>query len=92
MDSYRRTRLQGSHRRKFSSAPDTKDNARCGILPLSIGMKIVLTLNICTNDGLANGAQGILQQIVYNEEFVDKSSASTRRSYYAEKAPKVCRY
>jgi hypothetical protein len=38
-------------------------------------MKVVLTVNICTNDGLANGAQGILRQIVYNPDSIDTQSS-----------------
>jgi len=71
-DSYRQTILTGYHRQNFLSTPDTKDNALCGILPLSISMKVVLTVNICTADGLANGAQGILRQIVYDKADVDE--------------------
>src|SRR5215212_6697577 len=47
-DSYRRTPLTGSNRRRFLSTPDAKENALCGILLLSIGMKVALTVNICT--------------------------------------------
>jgi hypothetical protein len=71
--SYRHTLLTGRGRRKFLSSPDTKDNTLCGILSLPIGMKIALTVNICTADGLANGAQGILRQIIYDENRVDSS-------------------
>ncbi|CAG8592989.1 24138_t:CDS:1 [Cetraspora pellucida] len=31
-------------------------------------MKIALTVNICTNDGIVNGAQGILHRIIYDIE------------------------
>ncbi|CAG8684276.1 4815_t:CDS:2, partial [Scutellospora calospora] len=29
-------------------------------------MKVALTINICTNDGMVNGAQGTLRKIVYD--------------------------
>ncbi|CAG8662930.1 22092_t:CDS:10, partial [Cetraspora pellucida] len=46
-------------------------NTRCGILPLSINIKVVITINICANDNLANGLQGILQKIVYDKDSID---------------------
>ena len=60
---------------KFSSALDIKENALSGILPLSIGMKVTLTVNICTNDGLADGAEGIVRQIVFDEGSVDQTNS-----------------
>src|SRR3982751_2518036 len=71
IDKYRKIPLTGQHRHAFLSTPDTKENSLAGILALSIGMKVVLTVNICTNDGLANGAQGILRQIVYDQDAID---------------------
>jgi len=87
-DTFRRTLLTGSNRRKFLSAPDTKDNALSGILPLSVGMKVVLTVNICTVDGLANGAQGILRRIVYDDENVDTASSQPGKAIVLKKPPK----
>lgn len=74
-DTYKKIPLQGRLRKSFLSAPDTKENSLCGILPLSIGMKIVFTVNVCTQDGLANGAQGILRQIVYDQDSIDRPSS-----------------
>jgi len=71
---YHRKFITGNNRLKFLSAPDTKENVLSGILPLSLGMKVVLTVNICVPDGLANGAQGTLRQIVYDKDSVDLSS------------------
>src|SRR4051812_31242005 len=45
-DSYLRKPLTGSNRQRFLSTPDVNENALCGILPLSIGMKVSLTVNI----------------------------------------------
>ena len=63
VDRYRKIPLTGRHRRAFWSTPDTKENSLAGTLALSIGMKVVLTVNVCTNDSLANGAQGILGRL-----------------------------
>ena len=40
-DTYRGVRLTGRNRRNFLPAPDTKENTLCGILPLSIGMRVI---------------------------------------------------
>ncbi|CAG8696211.1 1394_t:CDS:10 [Cetraspora pellucida] len=71
VDSYNRTILIRNNHLKFLSMSDMKDNALCGILPLSINMKVVITVNICANDNLANGLQSILQKIVYDKDFID---------------------
>jgi hypothetical protein len=68
--------------------PDTKDNAIAGILPLSVGMKVALTVNICTNDGMANGARGILRQIVYDEESAEQSHSHQGKAIVLKKPPK----
>ncbi|CAG8771236.1 5176_t:CDS:2, partial [Cetraspora pellucida] len=65
-DTYKNRPVCGNIRRKYLSVMDTKSNALCGILPLSIGMKIAITTNICISDGMVNGAQGILRKIVYD--------------------------
>jgi len=87
-DSYRQTVLTGSNRGRFLSTPNIKENALCGILPLSIGMKVVLTVNICTDDGLANGAQGILRKIVYNRDSIDHSASQQGKIIAIKNPPK----
>ncbi|CAG8715462.1 7039_t:CDS:10, partial [Cetraspora pellucida] len=72
-DSYNRNILTRNIRNKFLSTPDTKDNALCGILPLSINMKVVITVNVCTNNNLANSSQEILREIVYDDNSVECS-------------------
>src|SRR5260364_339979 len=69
-DTYRQKILTGTNRKKFLSASDAQQNALCGILPLFIGMKVILTVNICIHDNLANGTQGIIRQIIYNENSI----------------------
>jgi len=86
-DTYKKIPLKGSKRRSFLSASDTKENALSGILPLSIGMKVVLTVNICTNDGLANGVEGILRQIVFDKDSVDRAS-SKKKKIVLKRVPK----
>jgi len=86
-DIYKKVKLKGRIRRSFLSAPDTKENNLCGILPLSIGMRVVFTINICTNDGIANGAEGILCQIVYDQDSIDRLS-SRGRSIVLKAPPK----
>lgn len=86
-DSYKKVLLQGTQRRIFLSASDTKENALCGILPLSIGMKVALTVNFFTKDGLANGAQGILRQVIYDQESIDYTN-SRGKDVVLKKAPK----
>ncbi|CAG8665718.1 11576_t:CDS:1, partial [Diversispora eburnea] len=51
-DLYKNKPVHGNIQQKFLSVSDTKSNTLCGILPLSIRMKITLTTNICTNDGM----------------------------------------
>ncbi|CAG8441197.1 2797_t:CDS:2 [Scutellospora calospora] len=75
IDSYNRKILTGNNLLKFLSVSDIKKNTLCGILPLSINMKVVLTVNICTNDIMANGSLGILQQIIYDQNSIDYSSS-----------------
>ncbi|CAG8698204.1 7397_t:CDS:2 [Cetraspora pellucida] len=72
-DSYNKLPLTGKNRLRFLSMLDTKDNAFCGILSLSINMKVIITVNINVNDNLANGTQGILCQIIYNKNSIDLS-------------------
>lgn len=67
-DSFKRVRQTGRARREYLSTSDSKNNPLAGIVPLSIGMKVSLTYNICTNDGLTNGSQGILRQIVCDSD------------------------
>lgn len=74
-DTYNGNPIEGSTRRRFLSVSDTKENSLCGILPLSIGIKVLITTNICANDGLANGSEGILRQIVYEAGTIDYSSS-----------------
>ena len=88
VDRYRNIPLTGRHRRAFLSTPDTKENSLAGILPLSIGMKVVLTVNVCTNDGLANGAQGILRQIVYGQDTIDRSCSRQGKTIVLREPPK----
>ena len=88
VDTYRKIPLTGRHRRAFLSTPDTKENSLAGILPLSIGMKVVLTINVCTNDGLANGAQGILRKIVYDQDAIDHSCSRQGKAIVLKKPPK----
>ena len=57
------------------SRHQTQETVLSGVLPLSISVKVALTTNICTNDGLANAAQGVLHQIVYNQDFIDYESS-----------------
>ncbi|CAG8460920.1 5301_t:CDS:2 [Cetraspora pellucida] len=53
-DSYNHNILTENNSLRFLATSDTKDNAVCGILPLFINMKVVITINICANDNLAN--------------------------------------
>lgn len=85
-DAYKKVLLRGRHRRSFLSAADTKENTLCGILPLSIGMKVVFTINVCTKDGLANGAEGILRQVVY-----DRLRKLARKDGRPQEAAEICR-
>jgi len=85
-DTYKQVLLKGLKRRSLLSASDTKENILSGILPLAIGMKLILTFNVCTNDGLANG-EGILRQIVFDEDSVDRAN-SQGKSIVLKKAPK----
>jgi len=87
-DYYHRKLITGNNRLRFLSAADIKDNVLSGILPLSIGMKVVLTVNICVPDGLANGAQGILRQIVYDKNSIDHSSSQRGKTVVLKSPPK----
>ncbi|CAG8552809.1 14739_t:CDS:2 [Cetraspora pellucida] len=87
IDFYNRTILNRKIRLKFLSTPDINENALCGILPLSIGMKVILTVNICTNDNLANRTQGILQQIIYDMNTIDLHSSSLHEKIIVLKNP-----
>ncbi|CAG8717190.1 1585_t:CDS:2 [Cetraspora pellucida] len=71
-DKYKNKPVDGSIRQRFLSLSDAKSNLLCGILPLSIGIKVALTVNICTNNGMVNGAQGVLRNIVYDNEMLIK--------------------
>jgi len=51
-------------------------------------MKVVFTINICTNDGLANGAQGILRQIVYDRDSVDQAHSRLEKAIVLAQPPK----
>ncbi|CAG8584117.1 10214_t:CDS:2, partial [Scutellospora calospora] len=53
-DTYCQHPLKGNIRKKFLSVSDTRENVLSGILPLFIRMKIILTVNICIGDNLAN--------------------------------------
>lgn len=88
-DSYKNKPIYGNTREKFLSVSDTKSNPLCGILPLSIGMKIALTVNICTNDGMVNGAQGILRNIIYNSESsIQENQTNNKKVITFDKPPK----
>jgi hypothetical protein len=89
-DIYKKKPVTGNIRRKFLSVSDTKTNTLCGILPLSIGMKVALTVNICTNDGMANGAQGILREIIYDAAFpiMNNRSIDGKKDIILNKPPK----
>ncbi|CAG8467699.1 10788_t:CDS:10, partial [Scutellospora calospora] len=75
MDSYNRKILTRNNHIKFLSVSNIKENILCRILSLSINMKVVLTVNICTNDNMANGLLEIFQQIVYDQNSIDYSSS-----------------
>ena len=60
---------------KAFSRHQTQETVLSGVLPLSISVKVALTTNICTNDGLANAEQGALCQIIYNQNSIDYESS-----------------
>ncbi|CAG8821224.1 9194_t:CDS:1, partial [Cetraspora pellucida] len=85
-DTYCRHPLKGNMRKKFLSVSDTKENALSGILPLFIGMKVILTINICISDNMANGTSGIIKQIIYHENsihFIDQD----KKNHDSQKPP-----
>jgi hypothetical protein len=51
-------------------------------------MTVVLTVNICINDGLANGTQGILRQIVYEKDNIITRYSREEKSIILKKVPK----
>ncbi|CAG8675821.1 7287_t:CDS:2, partial [Scutellospora calospora] len=53
---------------------DTKENALAGILPLTVRMTVILTVNICICDGLANSSKGIIKQININKDSIESFS------------------
>ncbi|KAF0490306.1 ATP-dependent DNA helicase PIF1 [Gigaspora margarita] len=50
-------------------------------------MKVVITVNICANDNLANSSQGILRQIVYDKDSIE-SSVSNKNIIVLKSPPK----
>jgi hypothetical protein len=80
-DTYQRHPLHGRRRLHFLSASDTKENSLCGILPLTIGMKATITVNICIKDGLANGTEGIIRQIIYEKDSVNYMHLQEENAY-----------
>lgn len=89
-DTYKNNTICNSIKRKFLSISDTKSNALCGILPLSIGMKLALTVNIYVRDGMTNGAQGILQKIVYDNttQVIESTDTNKTKNIIIDKPPK----
>ncbi|CAG8528287.1 24356_t:CDS:2 [Cetraspora pellucida] len=89
-DTYKDRSLHGNIRQKFLSVSDTKSNTLCGILPLSIGMKLALTINICMHDGMVNRAQGILRKIVYDSTsmIVENTDIGEGKSIIIDRPPK----
>ncbi|CAG8647573.1 17845_t:CDS:2 [Cetraspora pellucida] len=59
-DFYNQRILTENNQLKFLSVSDIKENALCEILLLSINMKVILIVNICTNDKLANSTLELL--------------------------------
>lgn len=80
--------LTGRKRLKYLSVSDVKKNELCGILPLSIGMEVVITINICVNDSLANGTLGILRKIVYENKSVDHTCSQQGKATVLKNPPK----
>jgi len=64
-DRYRRSALQGEDRSRMWRVPSRITKDCLGMLPLVPGMRVMVTENVATSSGVANGAEGVLKDIKY---------------------------
>jgi hypothetical protein len=64
-DQYHGNPLKGALQKRMLGAPSNMTNNAVGMLPLVPGMRVMATDNVAMRGGVANGCQGILQNIKY---------------------------
>ena len=64
-DRYRNAPLKGTLRNRMLRAQSNVTNDAIGMLPLVPGMRLMITDNVAMRGGVANGCEGILQDIKY---------------------------
>ncbi len=67
-DTHPKYRLSKPTLRNLIALPDNKTHGLPGNCLLQIGGKVHLTTNIAVELGLTNGAEGIVEQIIFNDE------------------------
>jgi len=64
-DRYHRSALQGEDRVRMWRVPSRISKDSLGMLPLVPGMRVMVTENVATSAGVANGAEGVLKEVKY---------------------------
>lgn len=67
-DRYRRCALEGDDRSRMWRMPSRITKDSLGMLPLVPGMRVMVTENVATSSGVANGAEGVLKEIKFESD------------------------
>ncbi len=86
-DTHPKYRLSKSTLRELLALPDNKTHGLPGNCLLQLGGKVHLTTNIAVELGLTNGAEGVVEQIIFNDD-QDLSSDASRSILSLKHMPK----
>ncbi len=67
-DSHPKYKLSRSTLKELNSLPDNKTHGLPGRCLLQVGGKVLLTTNVAVELGLTNGAEGVIEQIIFSDK------------------------